>query len=157
MVVVAPCGGAGVVGEVFVRLKVFEGDFVAMGAVVSRDGDPHCLGDFFIMLTMTGDAAHGVDMLEEDSILRILEFANWVRIAKGLEVFTVAIVTSGARDTRSGEEIFARFIGMTFGASQLNLVVTVSGFSGENERFVIGLEKDVREISSQDESEEEPE
>lgn len=141
MVIVTARGGASIVRKVSVRLDVFEGCFMTMGAVVGRNCNGHFAGDLVIVFLVAGDTAHGIDVLEKNGVFRVLEFSDRMGVVEFLEVFTVAVHTSGVRHPRVGEDVLVLFIRMTSGAVHLDLIVSVSRDSGKEWALVFGSQK----------------
>ena len=95
---------------------------VAVGAIVTRDGHAHPVGDLFIVFAVTGDAVERIDMLEEDRVLRVLELARRMRIARSLQLFTVAGDASRVWYARGGEDILLLLSGVADMALRLDLM-----------------------------------
>ena len=91
VVVVAAGSGAGMIVEILVGFEIAQGGLVAVGAVVRRKRNGHFSGDLLVVFLMAGDAVHGIDVFDEDGVLRVLELADGMGIAEVLEGLTVAI------------------------------------------------------------------
>lgn len=99
IVIVMTTGGVtGVVCEVFVRIEILKGDFMAVSAEVRGYGYCHFTRNFMVMFTVTGDAVKGINVIGEDGILGVFKFTNGVRVGEFFKGFPVAIHARGRRN-----------------------------------------------------------
>ena len=143
VIVVASSGGAGREGKVLMAGKVFEGDLMAVSAVVRGEADSHVSCNFLVVFLVAADALGGIEVFEEDGVLWVLELACGVGVAKGFKVFSMAVIAGLITDSCTGEKTRSFFIVVAGDALHLYLIVAMGGVSRKKCCFVVCSEHQV--------------